>query len=111
MTDLERRDGARAEGTSTTAFVKTGEDWTIRYQGAAATLKDNRGLNHIHHLLQYPGQEFHAIELQGRISGELAEASEAHAREAEAAYGAGDLGDAGEMLDARAKSEYKRRLR
>jgi TolB-like protein len=80
-------------------FRKEGEYWTIVFEGRAIRLKDAKGLHCLAHLLRNPGREFHATDLVG--VGE---------KGAEPPPGAADLGDAGEVLDTRAKEEYRRRL-
>jgi hypothetical protein len=76
-----------------------------------ARLKDAKGLRYLARLLGEPWREFHAVDLaaagspaaQPGPSGERAwPASELRVRP--------DLGDAGELLDARAKAAYQARL-
>lgn len=94
-------------------FAQTGEYWTVRYGDASFSLKDVKGLSYIQRLLQHPGEEFHALDLLDRpAAGSSAETSTADEASLlkDAGVGIGGLGDAGEMLDGRAKQEYKRRL-
>jgi len=71
---------------------REGEYWSISYGGTLLRLKDAKGLHYIARLLQEPGREFHALEL---------------ATEGESALAAGD---AGALLDPKAKAAYRRRL-
>jgi hypothetical protein len=92
-------------------FRREGEYWTVRYEGSVARLRDAKGLRYLARLLGDPGREFHAVDLAAAGSpaappgppGERAWAGgELRARP--------DLGDAGELLDARAKAAYQARL-
>jgi tetratricopeptide (TPR) repeat protein len=79
------------EGDS--VFRREGEYWTVAFDGAVARLKDSKGLRDIATLLASPGREFAALDLAAPPGG---------------AASAG--GDAGEILDDRARAEYKARI-
>jgi hypothetical protein len=81
----------------TGVFVCRGEYWTIGYGSASFSLKDIKGLGYIQRLLQHPGEEFHSLDLLNGPG-------------ARAAASISGLGDAGEMLDAKAKRQYQRRI-
>jgi hypothetical protein len=89
-----------------------GDYWTIAYDGETWRLKDAKGFHYIAHLLGHPGQEIRALDLVARIGGGGEEASDKAGAEdlARSDKVAGDLGNAGEMLDAQAKAAYQRRL-
>ena len=98
-------------------FRSEGEYWTLAYAGETMRLKDSRGMRYIAQLLRHPGREFHATELEMRSeSGAVANfAARPLQRISEEELSAAGLhsdssGDAGEMLDARAKGAYRRRL-
>lgn len=98
-------------------FRSEGEYWTLAYAGETMRLKDSRGLRYIAQLLRYPGREFPATELEMRSeSGAVANfAARPAQRISEEELSAAGLhsdssGDAGEMLDTRAKGAYRRRL-
>ncbi len=94
-------------------FARTGEYWTIRYGDVEFSLKDVKGLSYIQRLLQHPGEEFHSLDLMDRLAaGSAAEGASADEATllSDTGVSIGGLGDAGEMLDSRAKQEYKRRL-
>ncbi|HEV8228880.1 MAG TPA: response regulator [Candidatus Limnocylindria bacterium] len=78
-------------------FRREGEFWTIAFKGSAFRLKDSKGLQYIARLLSEPGREVHALALLSAPSAE-SESSQ-HA-----------AGDAGPVLDAEAKQEYRTRL-
>jgi hypothetical protein len=89
-------------------FLRQGDYWTIGYQGHVAFLKATWGLHDLALLLRNPGRELHVCELVGQvIAGPELLRKGGHA--AGSCQG-GLLSDAGPILDARAKGEYKRRL-
>jgi hypothetical protein len=93
-------------------FRREGEYWTVRYEGSVALLTDAKGLRYLARLLGNPGREYLAVDLE-TADGQTARPAPSGMR-----GGAGpgelrarpDLGDAGELLDARAKAAYKARL-
>jgi tetratricopeptide (TPR) repeat protein len=102
-------------------FAKEGELWTIAFGGELFRLRDSKGLAYIAHLLRYPAREFHSLDLVGGTSREFdarsddsgyARSSLPRGDEPLAAEGIhiGGLGDAGEMLDEKARAQYRRRL-
>jgi len=102
---------------SATIFRREGDYWTIVFEGRVARLKDAKGLHYIAYLLRHPGQEFHVSQLIAAIGEAGADLSPGtpggpidwDARASEALRERG-LGDAGPVLDAKAKAEYKRRI-
>jgi tetratricopeptide (TPR) repeat protein len=90
--------GARA------VFRHDGDFWTIAYEGTGLRLRDAKGLHYIAQLLRHAGREFHAADLAAGADGEAAPLADAGG---EISLG---LGDAGEVLDAQARSDYRRRL-
>lgn len=81
----------------TARFRRQGEYWTIAFEGAAFQLRDTKGLHYIAALLRDPGRERHALDLVAD-DGPIDEAARPPA------------GDAGPVLDAQAKAEYRARL-
>ena len=91
----------------------SGEFWTVGYGNTSFSLKDIKGLGYIQRLLQHPGEEFHSLDLlSGPSAGAAAdlERTDKASLLGGATVSIGGLGDAGEMLDARAKQEYQRRI-
>jgi hypothetical protein len=86
-------------------FRREGEYWAIAYEGDAFRLKDSKGLRYLARLLAERDRELHALDL---VAGE--HAPERAAERVEPGLIASAPGDAGEILDARAKTEYRRRL-
>jgi hypothetical protein len=102
---------AAAAGVAGNLFRREGEYWTVRYEGSVARLRDAKGLRYLARLLADPGREFHAVDLAaaGRQTGRPAPPAGRAGAAGELPVRA-DLGDAGELLDARAKAAYKARL-
>jgi hypothetical protein len=97
-------------------FGREGHFWTIgRAGGKVIRLKEMKGFRFLAHLLRNPGIEFRPLELSAvggdpRTDEASGMASPGRREIAEAGLRAGDLGDAGEVLDARAKVAYRERL-
>jgi hypothetical protein len=98
--------GAGKEGLATPKrFRRDGDFWTIAYAGKEIRLRDLRGLHYLVALLREPGRELHAADLVRSGRGpSFAPRLDAVLR---VAHG---TGDAGEMLDARARASYRARL-
>jgi hypothetical protein len=69
-----------------------GEYWTLRERGALCRVQDNRGMHMLARLVEEPGRALHVLDLSGSFEGV-------------------DGGDAGELVDERARDEYRARLR
>ena len=93
-------------------FRREGEYWTVSYDGSVVRVRDAKGLHYLAQLLAHPGREFHAIDL------EAANRQRAPAESRGSMTGGSereltvrpDLGDAGVLLDARAKAAYRARV-
>jgi hypothetical protein len=110
---VERDEGAeKPPVTDLNVFRREGDYWTITYDGAVVRLRDSKGLRYLARLLAAPGQELHAVDLEigegqrGRLPSPR---TTVQAPSAELNVHR-DLGDAGELLDAKAKAAYKARL-
>jgi hypothetical protein len=103
---LERRargllDGLNARALATPAAVRDtaacvsidrdGESWLVSWGDVRVRLADSKGMNWLSRLVKEPGREFHVLDLS-------------------AATGGVDAGDAGEVLDVRARQQYRERL-
>ena len=73
-------------------FRREGDYWLVVFDGRTARVRDLKGMRYLARLLSAPGREFHVLDLVAAEAGTV------------------DLGDAGEILDARAKASYRRRL-
>lgn len=83
-----------ASPTSPVALVREGDTWRVEYAGHVVRVKDNRGIQLLARLVDQPGEEIHVLTL----------ASD------EASASVYDTGGGAELLDARARREYKGRL-
>lgn len=90
-------------------FRRDGEYWSIAFGDDAFRLKDTKGLGYIAQLLGRPGGEIHPLAMVGGCRAEPT-GPRAVARAGEDELGGPGLGDAGEILDARARAGYQRRL-
>src|SRR5262249_26541254 len=77
--------------TRENAFRREGDCWSLEFEGQLVRLRDLKGLQYLARLLGAPGREFHVLDLVAVERGP-------------------DRGNAGEMLDPRAKEAYRRRL-
>lgn len=103
---LAKRAPPTSDEAEAQIFRREGEFWTIAYAGQVIRLRDMRGLHYLETLLRHPGREFHASELAAAGTGHRALAS---VRDESLRVVVG-LGDAGELLDARARAAYRQRL-
>ncbi|MFF9624952.1 ATP-binding protein [Streptomyces griseosporeus] len=83
------------------SFLREGTLWHLRYAGRDARVPDCKGLRDIAVLLARPGRPVPAVEL----------AAPGGPRPAQAPDGLHPEGDTGEILDATARTAYRRRLR
>jgi hypothetical protein len=87
------------------AFCREGDYWSVAFEGRTVRVRDVKGMHYLARLLADPGREFHVMDLVGLESG-----GNAPEGRSEPELQSSAPGDAGEMLDARAKEAYRRRL-
>lgn len=75
--------------------------WTVAHGEARARLGDTKGLRYLAELLRSPGVERHALDLVDRVAG---------LDPSPAGLDRRLLGDAGELVDARARTAYRHRI-
>jgi tetratricopeptide (TPR) repeat protein len=92
-TILVRIEVAASATTETNVFRHEGDFWSVVFAGRTVRVRDLKGMRYLAQLLIYPGREFHVLDLVAAETGQKMA-----------------LGDAGELLDERAKSAYRRRL-
>jgi tetratricopeptide (TPR) repeat protein len=99
-------------GRTDCIFRREGEYWTLAYEGRTSRLKDAKGMHYMAYLLAHPGEEIRALDLVTRIGGGGEETVQKASAEdlSRSDTASGDLGHAGEILDAQAKAAYQRRL-
>ena len=88
-------------------FRREGDYWSVIFEGHTVHVRDLKGMRYLARLLADPGREFHVLDLVAAETGGVARAD---SHQATAGLPRSALGDAGEMLDARAKDAYRRRL-
>jgi len=104
---VEPDDGAEELAlTDLSVFRREGDYWSVVFEGRTVRVRDLRGIRYLARLLADPGREFHVLALVAAESGQTSGA------ESDRAAGRSHTspGDAGEMLDARAKNAYRRHL-
>ena len=84
---------ATSATTHTNVFRREGDYWSVTFEGRTVRVRDLKGMRYLAQLLAHPGREFHVLDLVAAETGQQTA-----------------LGDAGEMLDERAKTAYRRRL-
>jgi hypothetical protein len=87
---------------------REGDVWVFEYAGDSVRVRDSKGIRYIARLLDTPGVEIHSMDLVAGGSGGGGDAAMADADAGvEVRMG---TGDAGALLDTKAKDEYRRRL-
>jgi len=87
-------------------FRREGDYWTLIFDGSTVRVRDVKGMHYLARLLADPGREYHVLDLVAAETGGVAHPDSSQAAGLPRAL----IGDAGEMLDARAKDAYRRRL-
>lgn len=87
------------------AFRREGDYWSLAFEGHMVRVRDLRGMHYLARLLAEPDREFHVLDLVA-----LERAGDVPSGCPEPDLQLSDVGDAGEMLDVRAKGAYRRRL-
>jgi hypothetical protein len=114
-----RAPGPGFQPVADNCFRKKGMYWTIAYKGKETLVADSKGLYYLAQLLRYPGREIHVLDLVtcsnsvdpcSDAIGMSSAAEMQWSKQSAGMLSAEILGDAGALLDAQAKSAYKRRL-
>jgi tetratricopeptide (TPR) repeat protein len=87
-------------------FRREGDYWSLSFEGSTVRVRDLKGMRYLARLLADPGREFHVLDLVAAERGQ----TPAVGRAAEPGLPDAAFGDAGPLLDARAKEAYRRRL-
>jgi tetratricopeptide (TPR) repeat protein len=88
------------------AFRREGDYWSVIFDGHTVRVRDLKGMRYLARLLADPGREYHVLDLVAAETGRGAQVDSGQA----AGLPRSAFGDAGEVLDARAKDAYRRRL-
>jgi pimeloyl-ACP methyl ester carboxylesterase len=95
----------QAPASPQAVFRREGDYWTVSWRGNLVRLKDSKGLHYIAYLLANPASEVLACELAaaGTATGNQRASIDPGGT-------AANLGDAGALLDAKAREQYRRRI-
>ena len=104
--DVARHDAIEQPAASVNVFRREGDYWTVIFDGHTVRLRDLKGMHYLARLLADPGREFHVLDL---VAAETDSGAQLDNRQT-GRLPRSALGDAGEMLDTRAKNAYRRRL-
>jgi tetratricopeptide (TPR) repeat protein len=85
---------------------REGDYWTLSFEGHNVALRDLKGLHYLGRLLAHPGREFHVLDL---VAGGVPPPTDSPAVSDPELTSSG-WGDSGLLLDAQAKTAYRRRL-
>jgi non-specific serine/threonine protein kinase len=96
-----------AEPGAANSFLRDGEFWALGFAGRVVRLRDSKGLRDIARLLACPGRELAAVDLAASVQPGILAAR--YGTQAES--GLGLQADAGPLLDAQARHEYRERLK
>jgi hypothetical protein len=103
---LDRIEGAQGAAAHRNVFRREGDYWLLEFEGRTARVRDLKGMRYLTQLLAYPGREFHVLDLVAAESGRVSQVDNGQAT----GLSHSTFGDAGEILDVRAKDAYRRRL-
>jgi tetratricopeptide (TPR) repeat protein len=91
---------------SANVFRREGDYWSVTFDGHTVHVRDLMGMRYLARLLADPGREYHVLDL---VAAETRRGAQGDSDQA-ADLPRSAFGDAGEILDARAKDAYRRRL-
>jgi hypothetical protein len=97
-------------GAKRDRFCREGEYWTISYRDRLVRLKDVKGLQYIAYLLAHPREQVHVHDLVTAIEGVTVSDVQIDNLHGDGLEVASDLGNAGVVLDARARDGCRRRV-
>jgi tetratricopeptide (TPR) repeat protein len=100
-----------AKASTTGTFRREGEFWTISYRSDTFRLKDAKGLHYVAYLLAHPGQRLHVRDLIEAVEGSAVGRRTTIDAESEGLEIVSNIGGAAATIDARARAEYRTRLR
>jgi hypothetical protein len=101
LEQLDRDRVTRVDATTDpSSFRHEGDVWSVEFEGRTVRIRDVRGMHYLARLLAAPTRELHVLDLVAAHGGSEREAGAMRAA----------IGDAGEILDDKAKQAYRRRL-
>ncbi|HET6952434.1 MAG TPA: hypothetical protein VFI47_18785 [Acidimicrobiales bacterium] len=104
--EVEHQDAPGQPVAGPNVFRREGDYWTIVFDGCTVRVRDLKGMRHLARLLAEPGREYHVLDLVAAEAGTRAQVDDSRAADLHHS----GLGDAGALLDPRAKEAYRRRL-
>lgn len=112
---VDRSSAARTKPRSATApremlLQREGDYWTIGARQHAVRLKDSKGLQYLAFLLRHARHDFHVTELVAHVEGTPQDSHNEQGLEQAGLQLQRALGDAGEILDATARTQYRDRI-
>jgi len=93
-------------GRTAEVFRREGDYWSVVFDGCTVRVRDLKGMRYLARLLADPGREFHVLDLVAAETGAGAPTGVGRTADPPLVR----LGDAGEVIDARARDAYRRRL-
>ena len=90
---------------ATPVFRREHDDWLLAFNGHTVRVRHRKGIHYLARLIDNPGRDFHVLDLAAANAHPDTQTQLGHAASLSRV-----LGDAGEMLDERAKDAYRRRL-
>jgi tetratricopeptide (TPR) repeat protein len=103
---VEHRDPLAQPVAGGNVFRREGDYWSVIFGGRTVRLRDLKGMRYLARLLADPGREYHVLDLVAAETDRVAKVNRTQSEDLPRSL----LGDAGEVLDARAKDAYRRRL-
>jgi tetratricopeptide (TPR) repeat protein len=97
--------GIGAHLADVAVFRREGDCWSVVFEERTTQVRDSKGLQYLARLLAEPGRELHVLDLVALARDTPHGTSDSAGRRL-----VPDAGDAGELLDKRAKDAYRRRL-
>jgi len=108
---LTKSDARSSLGSPECVFRREADYWTISFEGRVLRLRNTRGLQLLSLLLRCPDANHHVLDLISAIDRQPAEMCLPHSRgPGGGAEVVATRSDAGTVIDARAREEYRRRI-
>ena len=102
--DPQVSDSTKVEEEKPYLFKLEGDFWRIDFLSSSCHIKNSKGMQYLAMLLSHPSEELHSVRLvQGNVDVDKPDA-------VPVGLEVGTFSDAGELLDQRAKREYRERL-
>lgn len=102
---IEGSVGSELPARERNMFRRDGDYWSVAFEDRTVRLRDLKGMRYLARLLTDPGREFHVLDLVAAEAGRPPRTGRGAVEPSHI-----EVGDAGEILDAKAKDAYRRRL-